>query len=182
MSAFFEVDLAGDDETGGDARVKGKASAYLILVMETDGSDDLMYILRCPDGTKVVVLVGLGDTEEGDDSIPDILFDEALISVNDLGDFAEDAGRDLLDLFGVELLGHRRVAREVGEEDGDVLALSLQGASRSGDCVGRERGGVRGGLRGVEGRRALLRQGLTASLAEFAVRRVRLSARGAGDF
>ena len=87
------------------------------------GIDDLMYLLCSPDGTEVVILVGLRDAEEGDDGIADILFDEALISVNDLGDFAEDAGRDLLDLFGVELLGHGRVAREVGEEDGDVLAL-----------------------------------------------------------
>jgi len=49
-------------------------------------------------------------TEEGDDSIANVLFDKSLISVNYLGDFAEDAGRDLLDLFGVELLGHSRVA------------------------------------------------------------------------
>ncbi len=82
-----------------------------------------MYLLCCPDSTKLIVLMRFGDTEEGNDSIADILFDEAVISVNDLGNFSEDPARDLPDLLGVELLCHGGVAREIGKEDGDVLAL-----------------------------------------------------------
>ena len=126
MGTLLQVDLARDDKTGGNARVEGEASAYLLLVLEADGIDDLMYLLCRPDGTQVVILVGFGDTEEGDYGITDILFNEALVAVNDLGNFAEDPGRDLLDLFGVELLGHRRVAGEVGEEDGDVFSLPFR--------------------------------------------------------
>ncbi|MGD0664007.1 MAG: hypothetical protein ABSD38_38725, partial [Syntrophorhabdales bacterium] len=84
---LLEVDLAGDDEAGGDARVEGEASADLLLVLKTDGIHDLMYLLRRPDGPKVVILVSFGDTKEGNDGIPDILFDEALITVDDLGNF-----------------------------------------------------------------------------------------------
>ena len=87
MCAFFEVDVAGNDKTRGDARMEGEASAYPILVVEDDGIDGLMYILRCPERAEVVILVGFRDAEEGHHRIADILFDEALISVNDLGSF-----------------------------------------------------------------------------------------------
>ena len=102
---------------------KVRASAYPFLVFGADGVDDLVDILRCPERAEVVILVGIGDAEEGDDSIADILLDEAVITVNDLGHLAEDTARDLFDFFRVELLGHGGVAREVGEEDGDVFAL-----------------------------------------------------------
>ena len=63
-----------------------------------------------PDRPDVVILVGLGDAEEGNDRIADVLLDKAVITGDDLCDLAEDPARDLLDLFGVELFRHGRVA------------------------------------------------------------------------
>ena len=63
--------------------------------------------LESPD---VVILVGLGDAEEGNDGIADILLDKTVIKGDDPGDLAEDPARDLLDLLGVEPLRQGRVA------------------------------------------------------------------------
>ena len=39
VGAFFEVDLTGDDKTGGNARVEGEASAHLLLVVRVQHID-----------------------------------------------------------------------------------------------------------------------------------------------
>jgi hypothetical protein len=61
-------------------------------MLKADGIHDLVDLPRCPDGPEVIIFVRSGHTEEGDDRITNILFDEALISVDDLGNFTEDAG------------------------------------------------------------------------------------------
>jgi hypothetical protein len=75
----------------------------------------------------------------------------------------------LVDILGVELLADRGEAGDVDEEDGDELALALDGRARDEDLIREVRRSVR--LGGGEARRLAaarrgLRQRLAALLAE----------------
>ena len=75
------------------------------------------------DCTDRIVLVGTGDTKERKTPVTHHPLDEALVLGHDLFDPGEDAAGDLLDLLGVELFGHGRVAGEIREEGCDVFAF-----------------------------------------------------------
>ena len=77
---------------------------------------------------------------------------------------------DLLYFFGIELLRHGGVARDVGEEDGGLFALGGGGGAK--DQSRRFR------LRRVSG----LSQNLAASVTELAIRWIRLPTDRAGNF
>jgi len=88
-----------------------------------------------------IILVGVRDAEERDDSIADKFLDDAVIACDNLSDLSEDLVHDTFDFFGVELLRHGGVARKVGEEDGDVLALGRgrgRRLRRRGGWLGKE--------------------------------------------
>ncbi len=105
--------------------MEGEGSADLLCVVYPHLVDAVVDLPGSPNGSQVVVLMGPGHPEEGDDRIADVLLDEAVIPEDYGGYFSEDMGCDLFDLFGIESLGHGGVAREVGEKDGDMPALGL---------------------------------------------------------
>jgi hypothetical protein len=57
--------------------------------------------------------------------------------------------QDLVDLLGIELLGEGGIGGHIGEEDGDDLALALQGRLGGEDPISEVFGGV--GARGSVG-------------------------------
>jgi len=63
----------------------------------------------------------------------------------------EAAAQDLVDLGGVQLGGDAHIVRHIGEEDGDDLALPLEGGAGGEDLLGQEGRGVRVGAGGIEG-------------------------------
>ena len=79
---------------------------------------------RRADGALRVVLVRDGRAEDRHHRVADELLDGAAVALELLAHVrvvAAELGRDVL---GVELLGPRREADQVGEQDGDDLALS----------------------------------------------------------
>jgi hypothetical protein len=89
-----------------------------------------------------MILVGDRSPEEGHDAIAEELVDGAFVPV-DLGqDQVEGPGHQPMHLLGIEPLRERREARDVGEEHGDLLALSFQRASGGQDLVREVLGSV----------------------------------------
>ena len=85
-----------------------------------DGVDELE---GGPDGTLGVVLAGGRRAPDGHDRVADELLDRPAVAPDDLGREVEVAGQGLADLLAVALLGERREADEVGEQDRDEAAL-----------------------------------------------------------
>ena len=76
-----------------------------------------------PHGPLGVVLVGDGRAEQGDDGVAEQLVDASAEQL-DVGDQALEARLDqALHALGVEVLGERGVADEVGEQHGDDAPL-----------------------------------------------------------
>jgi hypothetical protein len=74
----------------------------------------------------------------------------------------ETAIHDLVDLLGIQLLGEGGVGGHIGEEDGDQLALTLDGGAGGKDLLGQVLGGVGGRLGVIYGRAFGLAQPLAA--------------------
>ena len=82
-----------------------------------------MHLQRRADRTVGVVLVGHRGAEQGEDAIAEHLVDPATEG-GDVGDQPFEARVDQpLDPLGVEVLGQRGVAHEVGEHDSDHPAF-----------------------------------------------------------
>ena len=61
-----------------------------------------MYFSCSSDGSCRVILVSLGDTENGHDRIAHKFFNKSLVSVYDLRDFAKNPAGDLFYFFRVQ--------------------------------------------------------------------------------
>ena len=94
-----------------------------------------------------VVLVGDGGPEERHETVAEELVNGALVAVNLGQHHLEGAVHELVDVLGVETLGERGEAGDVDEEDGDLLALALEGALRGEDLLGEVARGIRLGRR-----------------------------------
>ena len=71
------------------------------------------------------------------DPVAGVLVDRALEAVNAVGEDLEEAIHDPVPLLGIDLLGEIHRALHVGEEDGDLLALAFERASRGEDFSAR---------------------------------------------
>ncbi len=83
-----------------------------------------------------VVLVGEGRAEQRHDPVAHHLVDGALVAVDGLHHPLEDGIEELARLLGVAVGEQLHRALEVGEEDGDLLALALEGGLRGEDLLG----------------------------------------------
>ena len=81
-----------------------------------DGVDE---VERGADGALGVVLVRGRRAPDRHDRVADELLDRAAVAVDHLARQVEVARQGLADVLGVALLGERREADEVGEQDGD---------------------------------------------------------------
>ena len=118
-----------------------------------------------PDG---VVLVGERRAEQRHDAVAHHLVDGALVAVDGLHHPLEHRVEQLPGLLGVAVGDQLRRALEVGEQDGDLLALAFQSASRGEDLLGEVLRGV--GLRATRTsarRRLPATQGSAALAAEL---------------
>ena len=110
--------------------VSTPARAWIAGPERADGVDQVERGANRPFG---VVLPGDRRAPDGHHRVADELLDRAAVALDDLARQVEVAGQELADLLGVALLGERREADEVGEQDGDVTAL---GDGLSGRRVG----------------------------------------------
>ena len=99
-----------------------------------------------------MVLVRDRCAEERHDAVAGVLVHGALEAVHAVGEDVEEAVHDPVPRLGVDLLRQLHRAPHVGEEDGHLLALALEGVTRGeyllgqvprGVGVGIARGGVR---------------------------------------
>jgi len=94
-----------------------------------------------------VVLVGHWSAEERHDPVAHDLVDRALVAVHGLHHSLEDRVEELAGFLGIAVGEQLHRALEVGEKDGDLLALAFQGGFGGEDFLGQVLGGVslRGG-------------------------------------
>jgi hypothetical protein len=104
-----------------------------------------MHLHRSTDSPIGVILVSHRSTEDGKNAIAEDLVD-ASAERNDVSDKQLERSVDeALDLLGVEMLAHRRVADEVSEYHGDYAALfggsanDLVPTERAEPCAVRKR-------------------------------------------
>ena len=121
-----------------------------------------------------VVLVGERRAEQRHDPVAHDLVDGALVAVDGLHHVLEHRVEELARLLGIAVGEQLHRALEVGEEDGDLLALALQGRLGGEDLLGEVLGRV-GLRRGNPPRRRGSREGPTALAAEL----LRAGVRGA---
>ncbi len=131
-------------------------------------------------GPHRVILVSERRAEQRHDAVAHDLVDRALVTVDRLHHPLEDRVQQLPALLGIALGQELHGALEVGEEDGDLLALAFERALGGEDFLGEVSGGVRLG-RGSSGRSgARGRDGVSAREAESGARRQVGATCGAG--
>ena len=103
------------------------------------------------DGALGVVLVGGRRAPDGHHGIADELLDRAAVALDDVAREVEVARQRVADVFRVALLGERREADEVREQDADELALRAAGRCRAGRAAAGRLAAAVGGRRAVSG-------------------------------
>ena len=121
--------------------VRTPARAWIAGPRERDRVDELE---GGPDGALGVVLVRDGRAPDGHHRVADELLDRAAVPRDDVPRQVEVAGEEFAHLLGVPLLGERREADEVGEQDRDEAALGDAGGGTGTGWA------VAAGARGVE--------------------------------
>ena len=111
VSDHERVALAGDDLAGVDPDSRLQAEPG-------HGLDELR---RSPHGPDGVVLVGLGDAEDGHDRVPDELLDRPAVPLEDPPRLLVVAPHRRPERLGIEPLAERGRPGEVAEQHGDGL-------------------------------------------------------------
>ena len=83
-----------------------------------------------------MVLMGQGCPEQGHDPISGELVDGAFILMNLIHQDPQAAVHDLVDFFGVQLLGEGSEAGHIGKQHSHQLSLTLQGTAGVQDFIG----------------------------------------------
>jgi hypothetical protein len=83
-----------------------------------------------------VILVGDRSSEERHDPVPQELVHGSFVAMDLSHHQLEGAGHDRVDVLGIQVLGQGGESGDVGEQDGHLLALALQGAARYEDLLG----------------------------------------------
>jgi hypothetical protein len=162
------ADAADEDKTRIEPLTRLEGDAALPLDVLLIARQSLADSDGCVDRPLCVVLVGDWGAEERHDAIAQELVHRALVAV-DLGQHQIEGPRhQLMDVFGIQPLGQRREAGDVGEEDGQELALALERTPGGQDLLGEVLGRVAAG-RGEAGcNRREAGNGRAASVAELA--------------
>ncbi len=104
-------------------------------------------------GALGMVLVGDRGAEERHDAVTGVLVDGPLVSVNAAGKDPEQAIQQAVPFLGIDALRELHRAYDVGEEDGDQLALTPERALGGKNLLGEMSRGVGAWLGGDRRRR-----------------------------
>src|SRR3990172_5343402 len=138
-------DLADDHEPRIHADPEGDPLAAAPLKLVADLPHGLLDRQRRFHRARRVVLQGEGRAEQGHDPVAGELVHRALVPVDLRQHHLEEAIHQVVELLRVELLGEAGEVLEVGEEDGDLLALALQRRPGREDALGQVLGRVGAG-------------------------------------
>ena len=139
----------GVDEVAGDHALVGGADRHRGLAGQHAGArlarrepmlpTEVDQVERGADRALGVVLVRDRRAPDRHDRVADELLDRAAVAADDVRAQVEVAGERLADVFRVALLGERREADEIGEQDGDQAPLGdwvpRTAATRRGDAA-----------------------------------------------
>jgi hypothetical protein len=175
VHAKVVADLADHDLPGVESRAHRELDTARAELLRVD-AQALGEVERRVTGATGVVLVGEGRPEERHDPVAGVLVDGAFEAVDALGEDREEAIEDRVPLFGLDPLRDLHGALDVHEQHRDVLALALQGASRSEDAIGEMAGGVGAGWAIAEDR-SRRRRPTTARTEARAARQLGAAAR-----
>ena len=147
------ADAADDDEPAVETLAhleRQRALALQLTSVVLEGALDAERGAHRPLG---MVLVGDRRTEERHDAVAEKLVHRTFVPM-DLGQHElERACHQCVHVLGVEARGERGETGDVHEQDGDLLALALEGGLRGEDALGEMLGGVRRRAREVRGDR-----------------------------
>src|SRR5205823_273756 len=125
--AFLVADRAGDRKSGVDPHTEGEVPPgplgdALVLALERaeDGEGRVLRALR-------MVLLRLDRSEDRDDRVADVLLDQPALIADVGGDRVPGSAHVLVKLLGIEPLGECGEPGDVGEQDGDLLRLAVDG-------------------------------------------------------
>jgi hypothetical protein len=147
VHAEVPTDCADDDDSGVQPRPQAEVDTVRAFHVGLQRLKTVADRKRRRERAVGVVLVRDRGAEERHDAVAEELVDRALVTVDRLEHDLERPVDDRVDVFGIEPLGHRREAGDVGEHDRHLLALAFDGAARGEDFVGemlRRVGGGRG--------------------------------------
>ena len=144
-AALVGADAPRDDRPGVDADVEGERRAEACLPAAVERRHPLLHGKRGAEGALGVVLVGHRRAKDRHDGVANELLDEAAVLLDRRGHLLEEVTLDGADVLGVQALGQRGEAREVGEDDGDSAPVGLRLALELAAALWAE-GEVRWGL------------------------------------
>ncbi len=183
-----DAEIAADGPDHDLARVQTDPDLHRHAVGAPDlvgvATDRALHVEGRIAGAHRVVLVGHRRAEEGHDPVAHHLVHRALVPVDGLHHPLEDGVEELPRLLGVPVGEQLHRALEVGEQDGDLLALAFESGLRGEDLLGEVLGGVGLGRSEAGGRLGRLRRSgrerSPATVAELAAGR-HLGATGSAD-
>jgi hypothetical protein len=114
---------AGQHLAGVHPDAKSEAHAVRLVEAGVDVRHRVLHAERGADGTLGVVLVRDRRAENRHHVVADVLVDGAAEALDLVAQAAQAALHEALDRLGIHLLRHRRVTRQVGEDDGYLAAL-----------------------------------------------------------
>jgi len=166
------------------ARVEADADVELDAVLDINLLRESAYRIADVQGGEAgslsVVLVRNRSPKQRHDAVAGERVHRALEPIHAVGGNLEEILDDTKPLFGIEAFGEVHRAFDIGEQDGDVLALAFQRGFRLADLVGEMLGWERRVRGGRFGRRRGGRQRRAAVAAELLVGLVRCAAYRAG--
>ena len=137
------------------ARIEADADQHLDAVRTPQilgvAADRLLHRERGIARPHRVILVGQRGAEEGHDAVAHDLIHGAFVAMDGVHHSLEHRVEDSPRLLGIPVGQELHRALHVGEEDGDLLALTFQGGARVEDARGEVLRGVRLGCRGGPG-------------------------------
>ena len=136
VHAEIAADRAHDDVSGvepdADLHLHALRAAQLVRV----APHDVLHPERGVARPHRVIFMGQRRAEERHDPVAHHLVDGALVAVDGLHHQREDGIENLARLFGIAVGEQLHGALEVGEENGDLLALALEGGLGGQDLLG----------------------------------------------
>ena len=155
VHAQVVADPTHDDLAGVQAHPHGDLEPALAPDVVGECAELARQIQGGRTGALGVILVGDRGAEERHDAVTGVLVDGALVSVNAAREDPEQAIEQAMPFLGVDALRELHGAHDVGEEDGDQLALAPERTLGRKNLLGEMPRRVGARLAGDGGRREL---------------------------
>src|SRR5262249_22501637 len=153
VHAEIVADLPDDDLARVEAHPHGEIEPALAPHIVGQRTEVARQLERGRAGALGVILVGDRSAEERHDAVAGVLVDRPFVTVDAVRQDPEEAIEEAMPFLEIHALSELHRARDVGEEDGDQLALALERALLGEDLLDEVTRRVGARLEGDGGRR-----------------------------